>query len=1257
MVNKLIQFFYLGTVDSPIILITYRTIKILMRRILLLPFFFFLLCFSAANAQKKSIEKKYPSLFWEITGNGLKKPSYLFGTMHVSSKMVFHLSDSFYYAMRNTDAVALELNPEIWQDEMFRLQKAQMNLTRFSLGKMNDYLKESSFKLDKYEDDIKRALVEEPTVVNNLLYRSYQSTADFEENTYLDLYIYQTGRKLGKRPAGVENYIESERLMLEAYQDMAKEKGKRPRDNDMESFYEVQQKMQQAYRNGDLDLMDSLQNITSTSTAFSEKFLYLRNEIQANSIDTIIKQNSLFVGVGAAHLPGTRGVIELLRKKGYKLRPIFMQDRDASQKEEIDKLRVPVIFRNETTPDGLIQLQIPGKFYKREEAKGNESWQYADMNNGSYYMLTRVRTHATMFGHNEKVVFNKVDSMLYENIPGKILKKTVINKNGYSGFDITNRTRRGDIQRYQILVTPYEVLVFKMSGNDSYVDSKEADVFFNSIKVKSAADNNWEEYEPKPGGFAVNLPGMVNEGFDKSSSDGNARWEYEAVDKTTGNAYMIWKKSIYNFNFIEEDTFDLSLIEESFKRSEVINKQLSRRVGFANNAPFLEASYVLKDGGFVSTKAFIKGPHYYLLVKRSQEKKGDSNFFKSFRFTNYNYSAPQLYRDSALKIEVLTSVKPNVDTVLRAWMEKAGSEAMVSEATYSGWPKNKTGVFASDSTGESVLVTVQTFPKYYYSRDSAIFWREKLEEQEMENDMVFKRKDFFKLNDSACGYHVVLTDTNSSRCIKIDYYLKGNNLYKFSTITDTSANQSDFIKNFYATAKPLESKTSSSIFKNKIDVFFADYRSADSLLTKQANQAIASMYFGKEGLERIVEAVKNLKFGDKDYFETKSKFITELGYINDSSSKELLVPVLKEMYEKYADTGYFQNPVLAALARLQTKKSFGLLKEFLVQDPPIFNNSFEYERLFDQFSDTLSLAKTLFPDILQLASLEDYKPYINSLLKSMVDSGYATAGDYESYFSKLYFDAKIELKKQQNKDEKRLGMESDDDDDNVEYRRVYNNRSSGSSASNLEDYAVLLFPFYNKYASVPKYFDKLLASKDADVQLIAAEILVKHDKKVTDSLLIAIAADDLHRVKLLAMLERQHRKDLFPVKYLKQEIVAKSVLLNDKNYHEFADIQLVSKRLMELKGQKGMVYLFRYKIKKEDDWKMGISGLQPVNNSEVSSNDNFVNLSDKKIRKNETETNQFNEQIKKLLFAAHKSGIKFFDNNDEWNASEGDFED
>src|SRR5579863_5052451 len=86
---------------------------------------FVLVCFNTFS-QKKDI-KKYPALLWEITGNGLKKPSYLFGTMHVSSKLVFHLNDSFYIGIKNADVVALELDPQLWQDQLFRFENLQSN--------------------------------------------------------------------------------------------------------------------------------------------------------------------------------------------------------------------------------------------------------------------------------------------------------------------------------------------------------------------------------------------------------------------------------------------------------------------------------------------------------------------------------------------------------------------------------------------------------------------------------------------------------------------------------------------------------------------------------------------------------------------------------------------------------------------------------------------------------------------------------------------------------------------------------------------------------------------------------------------------------------------------------------------------------------------------------------------------------------------------------------------------------------------------
>lgn len=447
---------------------------------------------------------------WEIKGNGLQKPSYLFGTMHVSSKIAFNLSDSFYLALINADVVALETNPESWQEDLTKYDVTNNSYPsrwkNFS-EIPDDYFTIRSLKFDRYEKQIEQALFIQPSTINNLLYRNYSDySSDFEEDTYLDMYIYQVGKKMGKQVAGVERYEESMKLMLEAYLDAAKDKNKKERSFDMDEGL-TPDKIQEAYRTGNLDLLDSINKLNSFSDAFDEKFLYKRNDIQANSIDSILKTKaSLFVGVGAAHLPGNRGVIEILRRKGYKLRPVMMSERDSKHKEQVEKIRVPVVFNTQRASDGFFKVDIPGKLYRFNEYGVLDQLQYADMANGSYYIVTRVKTNSFLWGHSIDIITRKVDSVLYENIPGKIINKQLITRNGYKGFDITNRTRRGDIQRYNIFITPYEILFFKMSGNGDYVkEGLESKRFFSSIQIEEIKVSGWQKFQPSSGGFLLSF--------------------------------------------------------------------------------------------------------------------------------------------------------------------------------------------------------------------------------------------------------------------------------------------------------------------------------------------------------------------------------------------------------------------------------------------------------------------------------------------------------------------------------------------------------------------------------------------------------------------------------------------------------------------------------------------------------------------------------------------------------------------------------
>ncbi len=1189
-------------------------------------------------AQQKSNEK-YPSLLWEISGNGLSKPSYLFGTMHVSSKLVFHLSDSFYNAIKKTDAVALELNPDVWQGQMVRLDKLKSNYTDFVQQAGNDYLDENSFRIKKYADELKLALQTEPAIVNSLLYRSFKTKEDFEEDTFLDLYIFQTGRRLGKKAAGVENYYEAEKLILEAYTDMAKEKKKKDNDLDAEFLNGYVEKIQDAYRKGDLDLMDSLDNLTEQSVAFREKFLYKRNEIQANAIDSIIKQTSLFAGVGAAHLPGRRGVIELLRKKGYTLKPVKMADKNGLQKNAIDLLRVPVVFQKKYSEDNFYSVDVPGDLYRINQDFHNlDRRQYADMSNGSYYLVTRVKTHAAFLGQTEKDVLKKIDSVLYENIPGKILSKELVTKNGYEGYDISSKTRRGDMQRYQIFVTPFEIIIFKMSGKDNYAAGKEAEQFFSSISLKGK-ENKAAYFEPAQGGFGMRLPQKPIEYHNTTTAEN--RWEYEAIDSVTKDAWLIFKQTIYNFNFAEEDSFDLGLIEESFRNPEYFDKQISRKQISVGGIPGLEVKEKMKNGSIVNARFFIKGPHYYVVAQRTSDNNTPAaDYMNSFAFRPYVYANPKLYTDTFLRAAVMTPVVPEIDEDIRSLIEQS-IDAVANGNNYNGymsyWPKPKNGIFKSDSTGETIAVQVQEFPKYFYIKDSAKYWQNEITAALNRNDMYLYDKVNYIHENGFSGVRFSLRDTGSSRTVEQMTLIKNNFMYRISTNGDTLNNGGDLAKIFFSSFKPVQNVGARNIYESRLPLLFEDLYSNDSALQRKAQQSIGNVQYGIPGIPLLVNAINRLSVTNKDYYNTKSKLIAELGYIRDSTS-DILVTELKTIYEKTADTGLFQNEVIKALARLKTKAAYKQLKELLLQDPPTFESNYDYNSIFNNLEDSLKLSASLFPELLQLASLDDYKEKVISLLVKIVDSGYVKQGMYDKYFSTIYMDGVVAQKKQKSKDEKLLqaaGNESEDD----EVTRVYD---YNEEASNLMNYSILLMPYYSKNKNVQNYFLRLLQSKDNDVRMNTALLLLRNDKPVPDSIIFNLAANERYSSSLFSKMEKINRLEKFPSRYKTQMNITRSSLVRKNEYDKLDSMVYLSKKLISVKGKTGWVYFYKYRIKSTDQWRIGISGLQPGNENEVSSDFSILSLTNVKIKDSEPLDDQLNDRLKNILFGMHKSGRNFF---------------
>jgi uncharacterized protein YbaP (TraB family) len=81
--------------------------------------------------------------------------------------------------------------------------------------------------------------------------------------------------------------------------------------------------MFRAYKNQDLQKLESLmKNSDAGMSAFTDIMLYHRNQNWVEKLKTILPAKSVLIAVGAGHLPGDKGVINLLRKEGYKLTPV-----------------------------------------------------------------------------------------------------------------------------------------------------------------------------------------------------------------------------------------------------------------------------------------------------------------------------------------------------------------------------------------------------------------------------------------------------------------------------------------------------------------------------------------------------------------------------------------------------------------------------------------------------------------------------------------------------------------------------------------------------------------------------------------------------------------------------------------------------------------------------------------------------------------------------------------------------------------------
>lgn len=1156
------------------------------------------------QAQQKA--KKYPSLLWQISGKGMAKPSYLYGTWHVSEKMAFHLSDTFFLAIESVDMVALELNPDTWLREHMDYEAAE-DLTEF----VSYYSRPGSFYKKAFslnipeQKDIKYFLKQSPTVVNTMLYRTSAYKDDFEEDTYLDLYIFQAGKKLNKKVTGLEAFRRSRELVrkAETCEDTASDDEKREqlrlKLKDLQGDRSYSEIFEDAYRTGDLDLLDSLYTLTQSKACYKKYMLDERNIIMADQMDSIMKHNSLFAGVGAAHLPGHMGVVDLLRRKGYTVRPVTYTDgfNNKTQKK-LEELRYPVQLSLQHSNDSAFSVMAPGKFNELSDVGASKSYLFNDMSNGAYYYIQRVNYFGGLTGETPSAIIARMDSILYDNIPGKILsRKNIKHKNGYPGFDIVNKTRRGDVQRYQIFVTPEEIYIFKMSGTGEYVQKgKEADMFFNSISFRQhdAAGDRW--FTPERGEYKLKVPASAT--VYKSSSPQAVQKEIITGRPAGKDGYFFFvASSLYDMSYIEGDTFELNFLAETFAR-QLRYKVAESSLQTLEGRPTLDAYLKNDSGEVIRARIFIKGHQYYLVGLRTKDALLADGYLSSFAHAPLKYNKPfQTFTDTVLHFRVKTHLNPSpFGDLVRpysrysdSYSSSANSKEKKKKEEKEFLPVKNSRVYVSNETGEKISVEFRKFSMYYQYNTLEKFWNEQLKSMSKESSMIASRKRIEERNGIR-ELNVLLTDTGSSRGFMVKMLQKCGSLYTLRTYIDTIEGPSAFVQNFFTTFQPKDTCIGSNILDDKLgEHFFSKIYSADASVRKRAENAVDYVRNNMNDTHAplLMKTIDNPGFGRLE-LKAKTELIKALGTLK---SKEI-IPFFEKLYERYTDSLKIQLAILNAVSAQRSMPAVKSLLGLLRSDLPVSKSSTEISDIFSPLMDTLQVARELFPDLLAYAKYPDLRSPIYKLLYNCVEKGQIRKKDYSRFKDDILNDARYDLK---------LYMSSTESSSKYYSSYSYSSyRTSaepssvlGSDQLKLYWYISLLAPFYKSDPDVKKFVDKTMRTKHNILKVYTAAVLLRNNVQVSDSTWKYLATENTTRYWLYRVLEKEKRLDKFDtIKYGQKELVI-SMLYNDNEDFKKDTVVLVEKLSASAAKHKGYVYVFKSRPLDKKIWKMSYIGVMP----------------------------------------------------------------
>mgnify|MGYP006275220923 FL=1 len=261
------------------------------------------------------------SRLWKISGNSLEEASYLYGTFHLLCPDDLNIQQKVTQAMDASDQLVLELD----FDDPSVMPQIQQNMAFTDGTTAADYLNDSEYKLlsDFFRDSLnmpfERLKSIKPFFLSSMTLMHFLGCqpVSFEQ---------RLTKMAGERSMEVKG-LETVGEQLSFIDNLPMEYKKKMLMENLKEYDKSKKmfdKMVGFYREGNLDGINNLsENYMSEDYArFKDELLVKRNQRWVPAVTRMIGESPSFIAVGASHLPGDKGLIQLLRQEGYRVEPV-----------------------------------------------------------------------------------------------------------------------------------------------------------------------------------------------------------------------------------------------------------------------------------------------------------------------------------------------------------------------------------------------------------------------------------------------------------------------------------------------------------------------------------------------------------------------------------------------------------------------------------------------------------------------------------------------------------------------------------------------------------------------------------------------------------------------------------------------------------------------------------------------------------------------------------------------------------------------